>query len=109
MSTKPRVPALSGGLTLNPDRPKKPHPLVPDKPATAAAAAPNGGEEPSPAPPRRTSPAAQDLGSLPEGTAMLSARVPKDLRNAFKSKVAERGMKVDQVVRALLTEYVERG
>ena len=108
MSTKPKVPALSGGLTLNPDRPKKPHPLAPDQPAAAAS----GGGESAPAPrqtTRRVSPEAQALGSLPEGTAMLSARVPKDLRNAFKSKVAERGMKVDQVLRALVTEYVERG
>jgi len=103
MTAKQKVPALSGKLTLNPDRPKKAHPL---EPAAAAPQPPQRRQAPEG--PDAAGEGAADLGSLPEGTAMLAARIPTELRNRFKAKVAERGMKMDQVVRALIAEYVNR-
>lgn len=43
----------------------------------------------------------------PEKTAFLSARVPVSLRNRFKAVAAQRGLKVQELLNELLTNYTE--
>ena len=100
---QPKPALKSGALTLNRSAGEKPHPLAPKSDAGAEAQADTGSQ----AQPARKRPARGSSGSLPEDTAMLSARVPVSLRNQFKAKAAENGMPVDAVVRLLIQRYVD--